>query len=133
MIKFANIASIVCVLHCTILPLFMIFLPTSALYLMLDSKVEFILLFISCAINIYNVCFGIKTHKNYNILWFFSLGIIITFAGYFLNEHKHSDHKEINYLMIIGSIMLIFSNIINNKICKLCRVCNTGNIKCQKK
>ena len=61
--KFANIASIVCVLHCTILPLFMIFLPTSALYLMLDSKIEFILLFISCAINIYNVCFGIKTHK----------------------------------------------------------------------
>lgn len=129
----ANWASILCLIHCTILPLFLIFLPTSAIYMMLDSKVEFLLLFVACAINIYNVCFGIKTHKNYNILWFFSIGIILTLVGYFIHGHDHQVHRNINYFMIIGSIMLIFSNIINNKICKLCKTCNIGNSKCQKK
>ena len=129
----ANWTSVICLIHCTILPLFLIFLPTSALYLMLDSKVEFILLFVACAINIYNVCFGIKTHKNYNILWFFSAGILLTLVGYFMHGHDHQVHKDINYFMIAGSIMLIFSNFINSKICKLCKTCNTGNSKCQKK
>ena len=131
--NYANWASILCAIHCTILPLLLIFLPTSALYLMLDSKVEFVLLFFACSLNIYNICFGIKTHKNYNILWFFSIGIILTLLGYFLHKHNNTTHIEINYLMIAGSLMLILSNFINTKICNLCKVCNMENSKCQKK
>ena len=129
----ASWASVVCLIHCTILPLFLIFLPTSALYLMLDSKIEFLLLFIACAVNIYNVCFGIKTHKNYNILWYFLVGIVLTLIGYFMHGHDRQVHKDINYFMIVGSLMLILSNYINNKICKLCKTCNIGNSRCQKK
>ena len=122
--NFANWASFLCIIHCTVLPLILIFLPTSALYLILDTKIEFCLLFIACAINIHNICFGIKTHKNYNILWLFSSGTILTLLGYFLGHHDHSTHKEINVLMIIGSLLLICSNFVNNKICRLCKTCN---------
>jgi hypothetical protein len=122
--NFANWASLLCLVHCTVLPIVLIFLPTSAIYLMLDSKFEFILLTLSCALNIYNICFGIKTHRKYNIIWFFSAGLVLTLLGYFLNDHKHSDHNQINVLMILGSFMLIISNIINNKICRLCKSCN---------
>jgi hypothetical protein len=122
--NFANWASLICLLHCTVLPIVLIFLPTSAIYLMLDSKFEFILLTLSCVLNIYNICFGIKTHRKYNIIWFFSAGLVLTLLGYFLNDHKHSDHNQINALMILGSFMLIISNIINNKICRLCKSCN---------
>jgi hypothetical protein len=106
------------------LPIVLIFLPTTAIYLMLDSKFEFILLTLSCVLNIYNICFGIKTHKKYNIIWLFSAGLVLTLLGYFLNDHKHTDHNQINVLMILGSFMLIISNIINNKICRLCKSCN---------
>ena len=92
---------------------------------MLDSKFEFILLTLSCVLNIYNICFGIKTHRKYNIIWFFSAGLVLMLLGYFLNGHKHTDHNQINVLMILGSFMLIISNIINNKICRLCKSCNT--------
>lgn len=122
--NFANWASFLCLVHCTVLPIILIFLPTSAIYLMLDSKFEFILLTLSCALNIYNICFGIKTHRKYNIIWLFSAGFVLTLLGYFLNEHKHTDHNQINVLMILGSFMLIISNIINNKICRLCKSCN---------
>ncbi len=125
--NFANWASLLCLVHCTVLPIVLIFLPTSAIYLMLDSKFEFILLTLSCALNIYNICFGIKTHRKYNIIWFFSAGLVLTLLGYFLNGHKHTDHNQINVLMILGSFMLIISNIINNKICRLCKSCNMEN------
>ncbi len=125
--NFANWASLLCLVHCTVLPIVLIFLPTSAIYLMLDSKFEFILLTLSCALNIYNICFGIKTHRKYNIIWFFSAGLVLTLLGYFLNDHKHTDHNQINVLMILGSFMLIISNIINNKICRLCKSCNMEN------
>ena len=125
--NFANWASVLCLVHCTVLPIVLIFLPTSAIYLMLDSKFEFILLTLSCALNIYNICFGIKTHRKYNIIWFFSAGLVLTLLGYFLNDHKHTDHNQINVLMILGSFMLIISNIINNKICRLCKSCNMEN------
>ena len=39
--NFASWASFLCLIHCTLLPLVLIFLPTTALYLMLDSKIEF--------------------------------------------------------------------------------------------
>lgn len=122
--NYANWASLLCLIHCTVLPIVLIFLPTSALYLMLDSKIEFILLALACAINIYNVCFGIKTHKKYNILWLFSSGIVLSLLGYFLHDHKHNTHSDINILMILGSVMLIISNLVNNSICKLCKTCS---------
>jgi hypothetical protein len=122
--NFANWASLLCLVHCTVLPIVLIFLPTSAIYLMLDSKFEFILLTLSCVLNIYNICFGIKTHRKYNIIWFFSAGLVLMLLGYFLNGHKHTDHSQINVLMILGSFMLIISNIINNKVCRLCKSCN---------
>ncbi len=125
--NFASWASFLCLIHCTLLPLVLIFLPTTALYLMLDSKIEFTLLFISCALNIYNICFGIKTHRKYNIIWLFSAGFVLTLLGYFLHRHEHHAHNEINILMILGSFMLIISNIVNNKICKYCKTCNMEN------
>ncbi len=122
--NFANWASILCLIHCTILPVVLLFLPASALYLMLDSKLEFTLLTISFALNIYNICFGIKTHRKYNIIWLFSAGFVLTLLGYYLHKHEHSHHSELNILMILGSFMLIISNFVNNKICRLCKTCN---------
>lgn len=124
---YANWASFLCLVHCTLLPLIFIFLPTSALYLMLDSKIEFILLALACVLNIYNICFGVKTHKKYKIIWLFSIGIVLTLMGFFLHHHDHGAHKQLNILMILGSFMLIVSNIVNNKMCKFCKSCAVEN------
>ena len=94
---------------------------------MLDSKIEFVLLSFACILNIYNVCFGVKTHKQYKIIWLFSVGIVLTLLGYFLHHHDYHTHKQINILMILGSVMLMASNIVNNKMCKFCKSCAVEN------
>lgn len=129
---FASLASILCIIHCTVLPILFVFLPTSALYLLLDSKIEFALLTFAFALNIYNVCFGIKNHKNYSVIWFFSAGFVLTLLGYYLHKHQHSHHNDLNFFMVLGSIILIISNFVNNRFCKLCKSCNM-DLKNEKK
>ena len=55
-------ASIICAVHCTILPLLMILLPTAGVYLFINETFEFVLLGISLVFNMTNVCFGYRQH-----------------------------------------------------------------------
>ena len=119
-------ASIICAVHCTILPLLMILLPTAGVYLFINETFEFVLLGISLMFNITNVCFGYRQHKSNKAVGVLALGLFVFVVGRLM--HNHSDDHKIhfdlfNIFMVAGGLLMALSSLINDKLCSQCYKC----------
>jgi len=119
-------SSLICAIHCTILPLVLILIPTSGVYLFINETFELVFLIVSLLINIANLCFGYKVHKSNKALSILALGLFLFLVGRLL--HKHNDEHLIqydlfNFFMILGGVMMAFSSLINTKMCNTCKKC----------
>ena len=119
-------ASIICAIHCTILPLFLVLIPTAGVYLFINETLEFILLFLSLIFNISNVCFGYRTHKSNKAIALLAVGLFLFVVGRLL--HHHNDHHQFtfdlfNVFMIAGGFTMAFSTLLNDRLCKTCNHC----------
>ena len=119
-------ASIICAIHCTILPLLMILLPTAGVYLFINETFEFVLLGISLMFNITNVCFGYRQHKSNKAVGVLALGLFVFVVGRLM--HNHSDDHKIhfdlfNIFMVAGGLLMALSSLINDKLCSQCYKC----------
>lgn len=119
-------ASVICAIHCTILPLFMILLPTAGVYLFINETLEFVLLGISLLFNITNVCFGYRQHKSNKAVAVLALGLFIFVVGKLL--HHHNNHQGFqfdlfNLFMVAGGLLMALSSWINDKLCPHCEKC----------
>ena len=119
-------SSLICAIHCTILPLVLILIPTSGVYLFINETFELVFLIVSLLINIANLCFGYKVHKSNKALGILASGLFLFLVGRLL--HKHNDEHVIqydlfNFFMILGGVMMAFSSFINSKMCNTCKKC----------
>jgi len=119
-------SSLICAIHCTILPLVLILIPTSGVYLFINETFELVFLIVSLLINIANLCFGYKVHKSNKALGILATGLFLFLVGRLL--HKHNDEHVIqydlfNFFMILGGVMMAFSSLINSKMCNTCQKC----------
>ena len=119
-------ASIICAIHCTILPLLMILLPTAGVYLFINETFEFVLLGISLVFNMTNVCFGYRQHKSNKAVAVLALGLFVFVVGRLM--HRHSEDHEIhfdlfNIFMVAGGLLMALSSLINDKLCSQCYKC----------
>jgi hypothetical protein len=119
-------SSLICAIHCTILPLVLILIPTSGVYLFINETFELVFLIVSLLINIANLCFGYKVHKSNKALGILASGLFLFLVGRLL--HKHNDEHVIqydlfNFFMILGGVMMAFSSLINTKMCNTCKKC----------
>jgi hypothetical protein len=124
--KIGFYSNIICAIHCTIFPLFMVFLPTAGLYLFVDESIELVVLFVSTFFNLFNLCLGYKKHKSNKALSVFAFGFMFFLIAKLLLDHNHGKNIEFdlfNVCMITGGIMTLFSNIVNNKLCHSCSKC----------
>ena len=119
-------ASLICAIHCTILPLLMILIPTTGVYLFINETFEFVLLGISLLFNITNVCFGYRQHKSNKAVAVLAFGIFSFVVGRLMHSHSedHKIHFDIfNILMISGGLLMALSSFINDKLCSSCNKC----------
>jgi hypothetical protein len=119
-------ASLICAIHCTILPLLMILIPTTGVYLFINETFEFVLLGVSLLFNITNVCFGYRQHKSNKAVAVLAFGIFSFVIGRLMHSHSE-DHKiyfdVFNILMITGGLLMALSSFINDKLCSSCNKC----------
>ncbi len=123
-------ASLICAVHCTILPLLMIIVPTTGVYLFINETFEFVLLGISLLFNITNVCFGYRQHKSNKAVAVLAFGIFSFVVGRLMHHHSegHKIHFDIfNILMISGGLLMALSSFINDKLCSHCNKCGIKN------
>jgi len=122
-------ASIVCAIHCTVVPLLAILIPITGVYLFINETFEYILLALSLLFNITNVCFGYRQHKSNKAVAVLALGLFIFVVGRLLHHHNHHNHHVgfqfdlFNLFMILGGVLMALSSLMNDKMCKHCKTC----------
>jgi hypothetical protein len=119
-------ASIVCAVHCTVVPLLAILIPTTGVYLFINETFEFALLALSLLFNITNICFGYRQHKSNKALALLALGLFFFVIGRLLHHHNHHNGFQFdlfNLFMIVGGLLMAISSFMNDKMCKHCKTC----------
>ena len=121
-------SSILCAIHCAILPLFIIFIPSFFVSLFVNDYFEWCFLIISFIIGIISLCFGYKKHKSFKIFPFLSAGLILVLISKILvHNYKHNAPLYLNILMILGGLLIAFSHYLNDKLCNSCIRCKNEN------
>ena len=119
-------ASVICAIHCTVLPLLMVVIPTTGVYLFINETFEYGLLGLSFLFNIANLCFGYKQHRSNKAVAVLAVGLFIFFIGRLMHHHSHHNefHFDLfNIFMVAGGLLMALSSLINDKLCKHCKTC----------
>jgi hypothetical protein len=119
-------ASIICAIHCTALPLLMILIPTTGVYLFINENFEFVLLGLSLLFNITNLCFGYKQHRSNKAVAVLAVGLFIFVIGRSMHHHNYHSGFQFdlfNIFMVSGGLLMALSSFINDKLCKHCKTC----------
>lgn len=123
--KAGIIASTMCAIHCAILPILILLFPVISLSFFITEFLEFIFLVITLVLGLFSICFGIKIHKNWKILFLISAGFSFILVGKLLHSHNsHSTISFMNFMMVFGGLTIAFSHYLNNKLCNACKVCS---------
>lgn len=126
--KFGIIASILCAIHCAILPILVIFLPTFFLSLFVNEYTEWIFLMVSFFIGIWSLCLGYSKHKSIKSLTLISIGFTVLLTGKLIvHYYNHKTPLYLNLLMVLGGLIIASSHYINNKLCSICVKCKHEN------
>lgn len=127
--KYGLYASLACAIHCTILPFFLVFVPTIGLTLFINETFEWILLGSSLLINVTSICYGYTKHKSLKTVTFLGIGFILILVSNLLNKHNHHgfEFNLYNLFVILGGILVCVSNYLNTKLCSKCRKCSSNH------
>ena len=124
--KVGLLASLICAIHCTALPLLMILIPTTGVYLFINENFEFLLLGLSLLFNITNLCFGYKQHRSNKAVAVLAVGLFIFVIGRSMHHHNYQNGFQFdlfNIFMVSGGLLMALSSLVNDKLCKHCKTC----------
>lgn len=124
--KVGLLASLICAIHCTALPLLMIVIPTTGVYLFINETFELILLGLSLLFNIANLCFGYRQHRSNKAVAVLAVGLFIFVIGRLMHHHNYHSGIQFdlfNIFMVSGGLLMALSSLINDKLCKHCKTC----------
>lgn len=104
-------ASILCAIHCALLPLLLSSLPLLGINIINNQGFEFFMIFLAFAIGIYSLWHGYKKHHQKILpVILFSLGIMLLFIKQFI-------HQYFLILLIPAVILIVSAHIINYRSC----------------
>lgn len=121
--KLGYSASFICAIHCTLMPILMTFLPLLGISMFADENLELILLLLSGISGLLTMCFGYKRHKSIKASLYFYVGFGLVALMHTLHEHINKSNLVFNLLLVLGSILIIYSYKINKSLCESCKLC----------
>ena len=126
--RLGYISSILCALHCTVMPIILIAFPILSLSLFVSETFEWVFLSLSLLLGLTSLCFGYKKHKSFKAFPMLATGLVLIVIGRIM--HQHTVHqKEIhidlyNIILFAGGILVALSHKINSMLCNTCTKCN---------
>ena len=126
--RIGYISSILCALHCTVMPIILIAFPILSLSLFVSETFEWVFLSLSLLLGLTSLCFGYKKHKSFKAFPLLATGLVLIVIGRIM--HQHTVHqKEIhidlyNIILFAGGILVALSHKINSMLCNTCTKCN---------
>ena len=115
-------ASLLCAIHCALLPLLITALPLLGLEMLENEKLEYGLLSFSFFVGCTALFRGYRRHHHHlKPLLLFSAGFIILLMGHFLAGEGWEPA-----IIAAGALLIITAHVWNLRQCRRCKICNKG-------
>lgn len=114
-------ASLLCALHCALMPIFVTALPLLGLSFLATEPVEWALMGVSALLGCSSLCLGYREHRSRRALLVLSIGLALLVLGRVGEERGWEPFGA--PLMVCGGLIVATSHLINRKLCHLCRSC----------
>jgi MerC mercury resistance protein len=114
-------ASVVCLIHCLLLPLAVPLLPLLAGFAEAESVHQGLLVLLSvCAVLAFVP--GYRTHRALSVLAYGGLGVALLVGGALAHDLAVLEGLD-TPLTVIGGVVLIVTHLVNLRLCRSCPVC----------
>lgn len=113
-------ASLICAVHCALLPLLMTILPLLKLEMFTNEKLEYGLMTITLLVGCTSLFKGYRYHHQHiKPLLLFFLGFVLLLAGHFMAEHFWEP-----VMVAAGALLIVAAHVWNLRECRHCRICS---------
>ena len=114
-------ASMVCAIHCAILPLFLTSLPVLGLEIINNKAFEYFMIGLAAGVCLISLSHGLRKHHHKKLpAVIFVAGIVLLFAKEIFSGIEV-------WLLVPAVLMIISARILNQKYCKKANHCHTGD------
>ena len=115
--KTAISLSVLCLVHCLLVPSFLVFLSGYISLSYNNELIHYAILFIAIPVSIYALITGVKNHNSYSYLYAGLLGIITLILAVTLGVQMWGEAGE-KILTTIGALLVAISHFKNYRLCR---------------
>ena len=115
--KTAISLSALCLVHCLLVPSFLVFLSGYISLSYNNELIHYAILFIAIPVSIYSLIAGVKNHSSYTYLYLGLLGILTLILAVTLGVQILGEAGE-KILTTIGALLVAISHFKNYRLCR---------------
>ncbi len=109
--RFGATASLLCAVHCALLPLVIAILPALGLRFLADHRFEHAFIAFASVLALTTLVFGFRRHQHFRAFWFLVPGIALLFAGIFVEFDASAILHAV--LVAIGGTLVAIAHVTN--------------------
>ena len=119
-------ASLLCAVHCALLPFVVALLPLVGLSFLAHETTETVLLMLSAALAVGSLCLGYSAHRSRRAFAALSVGFALLALGRFAERNDLEGWGVTG--VVLGGLAVASAHWINRKLCVACRVCRQHEV-----
>ena len=122
--KMAICFSSLCIIHCLLLPIALIVIPTASIQFLADEVFHQALVVVVLLTSVSALFMGCKLHKNWKVMYYAVAGLLVLIFASIFGHDVLGEWAE-KLLTVIGSLCVIYGHIQNYRLCKTARCDHT--------
>ena len=115
--KTAISLSALCLVHCLLVPSFLVFLSGYVSLSYNNELIHYVILFIAIPVSLYALITGVRNHKSYRFLYLGLTGIISFILAVTLGAQMWGEIGE-KVLTTVGALLVAISHFKNYRLCR---------------
>ena len=115
--KTAISLSALCLVHCLLVPSFLVFLSGYVSLSYNNELIHYVILFIAIPVSLYALITGVRNHKSYRFLYLGLTGIISFILAVTLGAQMWGEVGE-KVLTTVGALLVAISHFKNYRLCR---------------
>ncbi|MBT3625721.1 MAG: MerC domain-containing protein [Gammaproteobacteria bacterium] len=109
--------SVVCAIHCLLLPLALVLIPSIAVLPIADERFHQLLVVLVLPTSLFALTIGCRRHRQWRVMVCGALGLTVLFLTVLAGHEMLGEFGE-KSLTLLGAILVAISHIINFRQCK---------------
>ena len=115
-------ASLVCAVHCALMPLVITLLPLVGLGFLSSEPVEWLLLGLSTLLGVSSLCLGYRRHRSRRALCVLAVGLGLIATGRTIEMREIQGPSVL--LVVCGGVTIAGAHLVNRHLCRTCQMCH---------